>query len=290
MKPVFAILLLICGIQASAQPVLDSLEAYGQRMLNDQEAERRKHAGLNLGRLVDSLLRSPNGFPQPTQPLKSISVLESPDHAITLITWNIPLDSGRFAFHGRIAIRQPYQVIELVDVSSTLKKPESKVLSKGQWYGAIYYQIGQTLSKKHKTYTLLGWNGNNAFSNQKIIDILQVARDGSVQFGAPVFQDGKRNRNRVIFEFSEKTSMSLRFQDKGRSIVFDHLSPPQAALEGNFAFYGPDFTYDAYRLKKGKWVFEKNIDARNEDENKGRLPRTPEKGLAPAAPAKKNSK
>ena len=52
--------------------------------------------------------------------------------------------------------------------------------------------------------------------------------------------------------------------DTNTMIIFDHLIPIEPMYQGIKAYYGPDFTYDAYRIeKKGGWRFEENIDARN---------------------------
>ena len=76
--------------------------------------------------------------------------------------------------------------------------------------------------------------------------------------------------------------MSLKFNEKEDKIIFDHLSPIQANQKGLFEFYAPDFTYDAFVWKKGKWRLETNIDARNKDLNEGNQRKKPEKGLKPS--------
>jgi hypothetical protein len=285
------IILFLCIFMISrgvkAQLAVDSLDKYGKIMLEGLSEAERLEAGKVFGGLVDQGLLLPESFQFPANSLKSLSILESPDQRFRVITWSIPLENGRFVFHGRIQIRAPYQVWTLRDVSHELSKPEMKTLRNGDWYGAVYYQIAGSYSRKNPTYLLLGWNGNDAFSNKKLIETLQIDRKGSITFGISALNNGKRNLSRMIFEYAEKASMSLKYLSNSRMIVFDHLSPPQPSMEGMYAFYGPDFTYDAYKFRKGKWVFEKNIDVRNEGENKGRLPKAPEKGLP--APRKKKA-
>jgi hypothetical protein len=46
-------------------------------------------------------------------------------------------------------------------------------------------------------------------------------------------------------------------------IVFDHLSPIESGIEGVYKFYGPDFSYDGYEFKAGKWRYRSNLDVRN---------------------------
>jgi len=54
--------------------------------------------------------------------------------------------------------------------------------------------------------------------------------------------------------------MSVKYHSKKKTIVVDHLSPRSSMMEGIYADYGPDGSYDAYQLRKGKWEFQSNID------------------------------
>ncbi|MBL7915546.1 MAG: hypothetical protein JNL49_10925, partial [Bacteroidia bacterium] len=55
----------------------------------------------------------------------------------------------------------------------------------------------------------------------------------------------------------------LRYEEKKKMFVFDHLSPASPSAKGQFRYYGPDFTYDGYRFKKGLWYYKSNLDMRN---------------------------
>jgi hypothetical protein len=83
-------------------------------------------------------------------------------------------------------------------------------------------------------------------------------------FGMPVFlDDKKRKKTRVVFSFNAQAVMLLRFNKKKKMIVFDHLSPASPSQKGQFRYYGPDFTYDGFQFKKGKWNYRSNLDLRN---------------------------
>ena len=110
---------------------------------------------------------------------------------------------------------------------------------------------------------------------------MMIKADGNVVFGAPIFDDGKRTRHRIFFEHAERAVMSLRYQEKTGLIIFDHLAPSQPSLEGQYEFYAPDFTTDAFKFEKGKWTYIKNYEARNDDEVQPINRKKPEKGLAP---------
>ncbi len=238
----------------------------------------------SLANALDSLLLMPSGWEARFDTIRSISAIKAPDETFWLFTWNVPQEDGTYLFFGRIRMKnqgkEAGKLIVLNDASSQLTKVGTKVLRPEEWYGALYYKIIKTRYKKTSYYTLLGWDGNTAFSNKKLIDVLSFGSDLSPRFGAPIFDDGKRVRHRVFFEHAEKASMSLRYQEKTGLIIFDHLAPSQPSLEGQYEFYSPDFTTDAFRFEKGKWVFIANHEARNEDEGAGK-PVKIERGLQP---------
>ena len=57
--------------------------------------------------------------------------------------------------------------------------------------------------------------------------------------------------------------MSVKWNERMKMIVFDHLSPSQPSLAGNYEYYGPDFSYDGFRFEKDAWVLVEQIDMRN---------------------------
>jgi len=148
----------------------------------------------------------------------------------------------------------------LEDYSPLLKNPEDSVLSNRKWYGAQYYKIIK-VDAENPYYTILGWKGNTDQSTKKVIEILSFKNDLPV-FGMPVF-GLSRNKKRVIFEYTRQASMLLRYVPEENLIVFDHLSPPDDAHKNDPSAYGPDLTYDGYKLKNGHWVLVDNLDMRN---------------------------
>lgn len=254
-------------------------------MLYDSSEIQRNSAQIRVAQLVDSILSVPNGWEYPLDTIRFISALRASDGAFRLITWNVPQEDGTYQFFGRIRLKNDGKLagktIILNDVSATMTKAGTRQSGPEEWFGALYYQIIKTKHKKSTYYTLLGWDGNTAFSNKKMVDVLMLQPNGTVKFGAPIFDDGKRTRHRIFFEHAERAVMSLRYQEKTGLIIFDHLAPSQPSLEGQYEFYAPDFTTDAFKFEKGKWVYIKNYEARNEDEAQPINKKKPEKGLIP---------
>ncbi len=215
---------------------------------------------------------------------KVIANLKAPDNSFRIFNWNLPKTDGTHLYYGFLladesktipvkkkgmARKPSYKLYELTDKSNDIKGPEMAVLSADKWYGALYYKIILTNDKDKKYYTLLGWDGNNAQTWKKLIDVVTFARDGQPVFGEKsLFDRGRHSSRRVIFEFRAELVMTLRYEDDKKRIVFDHLAPEVASATGMYQFYSQTFSYDSFDWKKGKWQMKEDIDARNEKDKK----------------------
>ncbi|HEY4798748.1 MAG TPA: hypothetical protein VII99_06690, partial [Bacteroidia bacterium] len=162
------------------------------------------------------------------------------------------------------------------DKSEGMRDPENASLDNNKWFGAYYYQLAEMKYKKKKQYVLLGWDGNNRNSNKRLIDVLYFDSKGMPHFGDAIFTDENgKIKKRIIFEFKAAVFMSLRYDEEKQAIVFDHLSPANPNLEGQYEFYGPDFTYDMLHFKDGKWEYIKNIETRNDKDKTDKYFNTP---------------
>lgn len=278
---IFTLLFLLNAFVAEAS---NPISFWGKQMLNAKSEKDRIAAQEKLASAIDSVLNMHEGWEARLDTIRSISAIKPEDEAFWILTWNVPFDDGTYTFYGRIRLPNKGKLtghtFTLIDQSSVIARPGTKTLRADEWFGALYYKVIKTRHKKNTFYTLLGWDGNTAFSNKKLIDVLSFQQDGSIRFGAPIFDDGKRVRHRVFFEHAEKASMSLRYQEKTGLIIFDHLAPSQPSLEGQYEFYSPDFTTDAFRFEKGKWIFIANHEARNEQDGNVK-PGKIERGLQP---------
>ena len=217
--------------------------------------------------LLEKAFNLPHSFDYPFDSLKTISRLQPDDKSFKLFSWNMPKDDGTFAYFGYVQSKEPKtgnpKFVKLIDKSDEIQAPETKSLSPKNWFGTHYYKIVQTSYKKEKFYTLLGIDFNNRSTRKKIVDVIEFDRLGNVFFGDNIFDYEKKNPKRIVFEYSAEVSMSLRFDETKGMIVFDHLAPMKEDLVGQFQFYGPDFSYDGLKFKKGKWIQVIDIDARN---------------------------
>jgi len=220
----------------------------------------------NIIRLFERTLSQPSSFLEPFDSLKNVSHLYSDNKTIRLFTWDIPLADGTFQYFGFIQIRKDNNSINLIrlnDNSKEIGKPENMSLGVEKWYGAVYYKFITKKTNGKMLYTLLGWHGKDNLTTQKAIDVLQINDAGKPIFGAPVFVLNNKTVYRVLFEYSADVVMSLKYDEQKKMIVFEHLSPSESHLKGQYQFYGPDFSIDAFKFSKGKWILKEDIDARN---------------------------
>src|SRR5690606_35454288 len=68
---------------------------------------------------------------------------------------------------------------------------------------------------------------------------------------------------RLIFEYSAKVSMMLRYDTNQGMIVMDNLAPVNSLFAGDPRHYGPDFTHNALKFEKGRWVFHSDVIVTN---------------------------
>jgi hypothetical protein len=222
---------------------------------------------------IKLLLSLPCSFMLPFDTLsQNISVLKSPDNKFRIFNWHMVLRGGRYSYYGFIITDtgNGHTLHSLTDSKPEIKDASREVLHPEKWYGCLYYEILKNTHSRKTYYTLLGWDGNDLFTNKKLIEVLSFTEEGNPVFGAsPMFDKPDDSFRRIFFEYSQQSSMTLAYNKNKKMIVFDHLSPSRPAYRGHADYYGADFSYDAYEFEDGKWMLRQDIDARNpKPENK----------------------
>jgi hypothetical protein len=241
----------------------DSLTSLGKKLVNNEEELERKNANYTFIRTLVSALKIPNSFLYPFDSVKSVRIVNSPDNRFRIISWPVVNQDGSYRFYGTIQMNTggSLQMFPLDDYTPLMKKPEDTITDNKKWYGAEYYRIIPVYSPK-LYYVLIGWKGNNVKSTRRVIEVLSFKDDKPV-LGMPVFDGNGKTRKRVVFEYTRQASMLLRYEPGQNLIVFDHLSPPAPKLKNQPESFGPDMSYDGYKLKNGRWVYVENLDMRN---------------------------
>ena len=146
-----------------------------------------------------------------------------------------------------------------------------------KWFGAVYYAVVPVKRGGKTWYTPLGWKGHSRAETRKVIEVLKLPRCKPVS--AP--------RSSVRPHEAAARGVPPRLPgDHGAAPSArrgpHRAGPPgplRADLEGQYAFYGPDLSYDAYQWDGRRWMFERDVDAK--DLGARRQPRTPPKAPGP---------
>lgn len=234
----------------------DSLEGLGKKMFGKLAETERIESNFSFVKTLVSALKEPNSFYFNFDKLGMVSILNAPDNAFRIFTWNLPLQDGSYLYYGTIQHKSgTIKLTPLLDKTFQVVNPETDVLPAKEWYGAQYYEM-IPLSKG--SYVLLGWKGHHADYSKRVIEILNVSPSGEVTFGATVFsEDAKLARK--IFSYTKQATMHLKYNAAKKMLEYDHIVPADPSLKGNYKYYGPDLTYDGYLLENGKLLFKENI-------------------------------
>ncbi len=231
---------------------------------NDFERERINNLIVDSMEQVLSIERS---FSYNFDSLKNVGKIISPDNKLRIFTWNLPYINGTHKYFGFMqyypADDNKFLLYKLVDCSDSYESPENLILNDTSWLGALYYEIIENKYNDFTYYTLLGFDFNSLLTAKKIIEVLYFKDNKKPVFGNAIFNYRDKLHNRIIFEYSAKVTMSLKYNTDLKMIVFDHLSPSKPSYTGHYMYYGPDFSYDGFEFKNGIWQEVRDLDVRN---------------------------
>lgn len=241
--------------------LLDSLRA-----AKDDAA--KAHWNAQFKKQMEFSLNEPTAFTYPFSKLRTVGKIDSPDHLVRIICWNVEQDDESQKYYAYVLKlderKGTHKIIELVDNSMMLPPRTDEVLDEKNWYGALYYAIIPVEKGSKTYYTLLGWDGNNAISNIKLIDVMYFSGNG-LKLGSPMFKSGDQLTKRVYMEHAEKCVMTLNWDESQQRIMFDHLSPETPTMEGFYEGYVPDMSLDAYEFTNNKWLLVEDVIGVNPD-------------------------
>lgn len=282
---VFILFASLCGIAQLSEieknhfaELEDSLQTLELRVFYSKKIPDRFEANKQFIAYWASILKDEKSIQYPFDSIKEVSRLLSPDKKFRIITWNIFKEDGTHAYFGFIQVNNSktlkkglfkketsnqYEVFPLLDKSAGVKTPENYVADPSKWFGMLYIDV---IKSDDAFYTLLGWDGNEKLTQRKFIDVLSFKTDGTPVFGKDVFKIPGKFAKRVMFEYASEVSMSLKYNQNRKQIIFSHLAPNSLdpILIGQYQYYGPDGSFDALFMKNGKWNYEPAIDIRKD--------------------------
>lgn len=256
--------------------LIDSLE-------REENFSRKKEINANIDSLLHEILLQQESADYEFTALQKISIITTPNRDVRIFTWNLPLAGGYQQYFGYIqsVFNNEIHVFRLEDSRKDIATPQIQTLPYNQWFGALYYAIRVDYFGGKQIFTLLGVDFNSPFSSKRIIETLAFSEDGTPYFGLPIFNVQNNWLKRIVFEYSARAGMSLQWDEKLQMIVFDHLSPMRNDYMGNFQFYVPDMSYDAFRPKENGWEYVADVDIRNPEKPRPARIIAPEENIEP---------
>jgi hypothetical protein len=261
---------LTTGIAKCQVPVEETpqvLEDLFDRLINNFNDNDRIRINDSIRLILDNYVKSDTVFTHRFTNLRYLGQITSPDTLVKIITWNLVLENepGRY-FTYFIKKQEKNEKNKIYRLSASYSEKSILVdtsYSGANWYGALYYDLKPYIFENKHFWVLLGIDYGNADISRKIIDVLSFTEDDSILFGKKMFIEGDQKKYRAVFEYASNAMMTLRFRSDN-SIVFDHLVPFSSVRKDDRQYYGPDYSFDAYKLENGIWKLVVNVDVRNQ--------------------------
>jgi hypothetical protein len=250
--------------QTRKRDVSSDLEKLFARLVTNPEDTDRIRINDSIKFIIDSYASSDSVLTHNFKGLKYLGQVTNHNSQLKIITWNLLLKDSKSRYYCYFIHRtaKKNRLYRLEGKYSEEPVRTDTVYSDNNWYGALYYDLRQ-FKKDNQTYwILLGIDYGNPLVTRKIIEVMSFTPDSGITFGKKVFASGKELNYREVLEYSSEAVISLKFRTD-KSIVFDHLVPVSPELIGQKEYYGPDFSFDAYNLERGKWIFKSDFEARN---------------------------
>lgn len=270
----------------------DSLNSLRALSIGSPNEVARFEANEDFMTLLEQVLNRPGSFKHPWSGARDFSVLTAPDGKCRIFTWSVQKNDRTVENYGFLQVknesRGKYVVYSLIDKRKNIDYPQTYVGNQNNWYGAVYYKIIPLKTDSKTYYTLLGYNANNIFTNQKVIEVLYFKSNGSPIFGATIFKKYTGKFSRIIFEYSKQSSFSLKYEKQGYDvntgrrdpkthraiyesneadmIVFEQLIPMDEGLDNVVSYLVPESSLNqGFIQDNGKWLFLSSVKGRNPD-------------------------
>jgi hypothetical protein len=224
----------------------------------------RRAAALKVYEELGAALASPNSWNYPFDSLRqaAVSVIAASDGLCRLFTWNLILKDGKHLYFGYVQykIKKEWKLESLLDTArNKIPDLEYAETDASRWPGALYYTIEPFRFKKRNYYLLLGYDGADARTNRKILDVLNLNQGDGVLFGLPVFRRKEGDfepKLRWVTEAAEQAVISFRYEPARNIIVLSELAKAFENSPDDPSFMVPSGDYHYFsRDNKGYWVF-----------------------------------
>lgn len=239
----------------------DTLSQYSMYLNTDSLPEDRMISDSIFTKTLVRALQIKNSFFYPFDSVLGVSKLYAPDTTFRIITWNLVYDDYYSRQRGCIQFRTPdgsLKLLPLRDVSEFTMNAMDSARNRGNWIGAVYYNMIKTQYKGKNYYTLFGFDNNSAQSSMKWIDVLTFNEKNEPVFGGPYFtyeHDSipKKPQYRYSTEFKKDARILVNYIPDLDMILVDHLISETDQPDLRWT-YVPDGDQEGFKWENGKWV------------------------------------
>ncbi len=213
---------------------------------------------------MGEVLALPGAMDYPWSRLNRIGVVDSEDGKLRVFSWHHEENQESFRYYAFLQLRKKrgaHELIELIDNGLSQAGVYRADQRTDYWYGKLYYGVVSRQERRKVYYTLLGLDFNNSRSNIKSVEVFSI-KGNKNRFEKDLFSNGNQIADRVVLEYSDQVSITVRYDPMLAMIVFDHLAPLHPVYKNNLEFYGPDGSFDGLEFSEGMWIFLEDIDAR----------------------------
>jgi hypothetical protein len=246
------------------------LEGLSYNILNAKDKVERITSCYYYIQTLKKALSIPNSFDYDFNTIQTVSAIRSEDEKFRILTWNLLLDSGKYMYFGAIQMNNSdsLELYGLYDSSEYNRDIIYGQFDNRHWMGALIYQMHHYTHKRKDYYITFGWDGQDAKTTRKIIDVLWFDEEGKPNFGEEIFDFDGDLQSRIIFDFNDRAAMTMRYDKNEQAILFANLVPINPMMVGIYENYVPDGTYDFLKLEKGIWRrYKMAFDDRRKNSN-----------------------
>lgn len=239
----------------------DTLKDYSYYLNTDSLPADRMISDSSFTKTFVRALQIKNSFYYPFDSVVGISKLYAPDTSFRIFTWVVSFDDYYYRQRGAIQLRTAdgsLKLLPLRDYSEFTDKPQDSVRTRGNWIGAMYYNIIKTQFNGKNYYTLFGFDNNSAMSSMKWIEVLTFNEKNEPVFGGPFFSYEKDTipkptQYRYSIEFKKGTRVLVNYIDDLQMILVDHLVSENDDTANQWT-YVPDGDQEGFKWENGKWM------------------------------------
>ena len=257
------------------KPHANELQSLAKVLYEDRPDSIKFKINGRVEDLIHGLLGQANSEAGLVDTLSFLKSLISENGMFRIVTWAFPVSNGLFHYSGVVQVfSNKGSKDTLIRLQYKLGKDDLyKAFLPSEWPGAVYYGLIEKKYRQVTTYTLLGWMGAETGKAKRVVEILDLDKEGRLRFGAQKFvMEPGKDKSRVVFEYTDKVPFHLKYENhvvpgKKRKredmIVFNRLVGNNPKMGRMYKAKIPDYsTFDGLIFENGKWSLYRDLDLR----------------------------